>query len=59
MIDPKLKPLKPQSINDLPEHGKIALRSHQRAARKLRKEHRMLGLPLIVWENGRVVRKPA
>jgi hypothetical protein len=55
MIAPIFKPLKPQSATELPEHGKVALRAHKRAARKLRAEHRRLGLPIIVWKNGRVV----
>lgn len=55
MIAPIPKPLKPQSLADLPEHGKMALRAHKRAARKLRAEHRRLGLPIIVWKDGRVV----
>ena len=36
-----------------------AERAMRRAARNVRKEHRALGLPIIVWENGKVVYKPA
>ena len=36
-----------------------AERAMRRAARNVRKQHRALGLPLIVWENGKVVKKPA
>ena len=36
--------------------GERALR---RAARKVRAENRRLGLPLIVWKNGRTVAIPA
>ena len=34
-------------------------RAARRAARNVRKQNRALGLPLIVWENGKVVEKPA
>jgi hypothetical protein len=34
-----------------------AERALRRAARKVRAEHKRLGLPLIVWENGKVVEK--
>ncbi len=57
MIAPRTTPLKHQKESELPEFAKLALRAHRRAARKLRAEHRMLGLPIIVWENGRVVEK--
>ena len=36
-----------------------AERAMRRATRKLRAEHRAWGLPIIVWENGKVVKKPA
>lgn len=36
-----------------------AERALRRAARKVRAENRALGLPMIVWENGKVVKKPA
>jgi hypothetical protein len=32
-----------------------ALRALRRAARKVRVENRRLGLPLIIWKNGRTV----
>lgn len=57
MIAPKYTPLRQLRISELSEQGQIALRAHRRAARKLRAEHRRLGLPIIVWENGRVVEK--
>ncbi|MFM2243334.1 MAG: hypothetical protein RLZ97_2189 [Verrucomicrobiota bacterium] len=60
MIAPKHpehpKPMKP---SELPDWARIALRAQHRAARKLRAEHKRLGLPLIVWRNGRVVREKA
>jgi hypothetical protein len=36
-----------------------AFRALCRAARKVRAENRRLGLPLIVWKNGRTVSIPA
>ena len=36
-----------------------AERALRRTARKLRAENRKLGLPIIVWEKGRVVKKAA
>jgi hypothetical protein len=36
-----------------------AERALRRAARNVRIQNRRLGLPLIVWENGKVVEKPA
>jgi hypothetical protein len=30
-----------------------------RAAKKVRAQNRAMNLPLIVWENGKVVEKPA
>ena len=41
---------------DFEVRGERALR---RAVRKVREEHRRLGLPLIAWQNGRVARIPA
>lgn len=57
MIAQKHTPLRPLKMSELSEHGQMALRAMRRAARKLRIEHRRLGLPLIVWENGKVVEK--
>jgi hypothetical protein len=34
-------------------------RAMRRAAKNVRAQHRALKLPLIVWENGKVVEKPA
>ena len=36
-----------------------ALRALRRAARKVHAENRKLGLPVIVWQDGKVVEKPA
>lgn len=34
--------------------GEKALRALQRAGRKVRAENRRLGLPLIIWQDGKV-----
>jgi hypothetical protein len=36
-----------------------AERAFRRAAKNVRAEHRAYKLPLIAWEDGKVVRKPA
>lgn len=36
-----------------------ALRALRRAARKVHAENRRLGLPVIIWKNGRAVAVPA
>ena len=36
-----------------------ARRALRRAARKVREENQRLGLPVIVWQDGKVVEKPA
>jgi len=38
---------------------RAAFRALCRAARKVRAENRRLGLPLIIWKNGRTVAIPA
>ena len=55
MIKSKVITLKPIPTKDLPEEARIAMRAQHRAARKLRAEHRRLGLPLIVTRNGKIV----
>jgi hypothetical protein len=57
MNEPKL--LRPMKMSELPEDMRLALRAQHRAARKLRAEHRRLGLPIIVWKNCKVVEEPA
>ena len=48
-----------------PKNGKgapgtpAALRALRRAAQKVHAENRSLGLPLILWQDGKVVEKPA
>ncbi len=36
-----------------------AMRALRRAAKKVREENRKLGLPLIIWRDGKVVSVPA
>jgi hypothetical protein len=43
----------------LPAFALRAERAFRRAEKKVRAEHRALNLPLIFWENGKVVKKPA
>jgi hypothetical protein len=53
---PKILPVCAGKRADFEVRGERALR---RAVRKVREEHRRLGLPLIVWQDGRVARIPA
>ncbi len=46
---------KPIPEKDMPENGRIALKAMRRAMRKLRAEHRRLGMPLISWKDGKVI----
>mgnify|MGYP000064804761 FL=1 len=55
MIKPIYKELKPIPTKDLPEEARIALKAQHRAARKLRAEHKRLGMPLIGWKDGKVI----
>ena len=53
-----------KATNGKPTRGmgrdtQAALRALRRAARNVRAENRRLGLPLILWKNGKVVEKPA
>lgn len=59
MIAPAYKPLRPLKMSELSPEGQAAYRAMRRAAKKVREEHRRFGLPLIVSENGRIVKKPA
>ena len=42
---------------DVPEFARRAERAMRRAAKNVIKEHRALNLPIVVWENGKVVEK--
>ena len=55
MIKPEYKELKPIPEKELPEFARIALKAQRRAIRKLRVEHRRLGMPLIGWKDGKVI----
>jgi hypothetical protein len=45
--------------SNTPAFAARAERALRRAARGVRAENRALGLPLIVWQNGKLVKKPA
>ncbi len=47
---------KPAKTPDFVLRAECALR---RAARNVREENRRLGLPLIIWQDGKVVELPA
>ena len=51
--------LKPISEKEMSEWARIALRAHRRATRKKRAELRRLGLPMIIWKDGKVREVPA
>ncbi|HCC21285.1 MAG TPA: hypothetical protein DEP88_08570 [Verrucomicrobiales bacterium] len=55
MIKPNYKKLKPIPEKELSEHGRMALKAMKRAMRKLRAEHKRLGMPLISWKDGKVI----
>jgi hypothetical protein len=57
MIAPRHSKLTHLRESEVPEFAKGALRAHRRADKKLRAENKRLGLPLIVWENGKLIRK--
>jgi hypothetical protein len=46
-----------RSKSDIPEFARRAERAMRGAARNVIKEHRARNLPIIVWENGKVVEK--
>jgi hypothetical protein len=49
---------KPKTVK-IPQFAVRAERALLRAAEKVRAKNRAMNLPLIVWENGKVVEKPA
>ncbi|WP_379711049.1 hypothetical protein [Haloferula chungangensis] len=57
MIAPRQSKLTHLRESELPEFAKGALRAHRRADKKLRAENKRLGLPLIVWKDGKLVRE--
>jgi hypothetical protein len=48
-----------KNSDKVPAFVSRAERAFRRAARNVRAQHRAMKLPLIVWENGKVVEKPA
>ena len=54
-----MKKKKSRKQPKLPEFVVRAERALRRAVRKVRARNRALGLPMIVWENGKVVERPA
>ena len=53
----KTKPRRRKSAK-APDFVLRAQRALRRAAKNVRAENRALGLPVIVWQNGKVVEKP-
>ena len=51
--------LKPIPEEEVSQWARIASQSHRRATRKKRVELRRLGLPMIIWNDGRVREIPA
>ncbi len=43
----------------IPAFGTRAERAMRRAAQSVRSQNRALKLPVVVWQNGKVVEKPA
>jgi predicted ABC-type ATPase len=56
---PDMKPTSTKKNGKGAPGTKAALRALRRAAHKVHAENRKLGLPLILWKNGKVVEKPA
>jgi len=51
--------LKPIPESKMSREARIASQAHKRATRKKRAELRRLGLPMIVWKDGKVREVPA
>lgn len=51
--------LKPILEKEMSEWARIALRAHRRATRKKRAELRRMGLPMIIWKDGKLHEIPA
>jgi hypothetical protein len=49
----------PKKSDKVPAFVSRAERAFRRAAKNVRAQNRAMKLPLIVWENGKVVQKPA
>ena len=59
MIAKPSKILKPIPEEEMSEWARIALHAHCRATRKKRAELRRMGLPMIIWKDGKVREIPA
>ena len=59
MIANPSKILKPIPEEEMSEWARIALHAHRRATRKKRAELRRMGLPMIIWKDGKVREIPA
>jgi hypothetical protein len=59
MIAKPSKILKPIPERGMSEWARVAARAHKRATRKKRSELRRLGLPMIIWKDGKVREVPA
>jgi hypothetical protein len=55
----KKNDIKKNRASKTPLWAKRAERAMRRVAKNIRANNRRLGLPLIVWENGKVVEKSA
>jgi hypothetical protein len=51
--------LKPIPEREMSEWARVASGAHRRATRKKRRELRQLGLPMIIWKDGKVREVPA
>lgn len=51
--------LKPIPEKDMPKWARAASQAHRRATKKKRAELRRLGLPMIIWKDGKVQEVPA
>jgi hypothetical protein len=54
-----MKPTSRQKSGNGSPGTRAALRALRRAAQKVHAENRKLGLPVIVWQDGKVVEKAA
>ena len=51
--------LKPIPESKMSREARVASQAHQRATKKKRAELRRLGLPMIIWKDGKVREIPA
>jgi hypothetical protein len=54
----KISTLKLIPENEIPKWERVASQAHKRATRKKRAELRRLGLPMIIWKDGKVREVP-